>query len=539
MRASRWIWPAFLAILTLLPLCVVAAESPARADAGRLTLDMRGRVETAAESGRFRIERRAVDWDPHRTAIIVCDMWDRHWCQGATARVAEMVPRMNEVLAAARAKGVLVIHCPSDTMAFYKDAPQRKLAQQAPQVELKAMPAGWCPLAEGKEPPLPFDNARDRCDCMPQCPHGNPWRRQIATLEIADNDAITDNDEAFFLMRARGIENVIVMGVHANMCVLGRPFSIRRMCALGQNVVLVRDLTDSMHDSQSPPAGLNHFRATELVVEHIEKYWCPSIASTNLAGGPQFSFREDRRPNVVMLIGEDEYETADTLPAFAEAELEKRGLRVTAVHANPRDLNDFPGIEALKTADLMLVSVRRRTPPAAQLELVRQFVAAGKPVVGIRTASHAFSLRDGRQPPAGHAAWPEFDAQVLGGHYTGHHDNKPDGAQRTLIWRLPSAAGHPILEGVPDGEITVGSWLYKTSPLAKTTVPLLQGRVEGREPDEPVAWTNTTAQGGRVFYASLGHPSDFELPAFRRLLLGGIFWALGKPVPAAADEIAR
>ncbi len=222
--------------------------------------------------------------------------------------------------------------------------------------------------------------------------------RQIDTLEIADNDAITDNDEAFYLMRERGIENVVVLGVHTNMCVLGRPFSIRRMCAQGQNVVLVRDLTDSMHDSLSAPLGLDHFRATDLVIEHIEKYWCPTITSQDFLGGVAFHFREDHRPHVVFVIGEDEYDMARTLPNFADAELAPRGIRTTIIHASSGDRNDFPGLEALSSADAMLIGVRRRTLKTEQLAQIRRFILAGKPVVAIRTASHAFSLRDNPAP---------------------------------------------------------------------------------------------------------------------------------------------
>ncbi len=512
--------------LLISPLAAVSASS---APAAELTLHER--VRTPADGEDFDIVERAVQWDPRRTAVIVCDMWDRHWCQGATDRVAEMAPRMNEALHAARRLGMLVIHCPSDTMKFYEGTPARKLAQQSPKVELKPMPAGWCALGPQREPALPFDNSKDRCDCTPQCPHGNPWRRQIASLEIEPGDAVTDNDEAYYLMRERGIENVIVMGVHTNMCVLGRPFSIRRMCAQGQNVVLVRDLTDSMHDSLSPPVGLDHFRATELVIEHIEKYWCPTITSQDLLGGLAFHFRGDTRPHAVFVIGEDEYGMAKTLPKFAEAELASRGVRSTILHASATDKNDFPGLEALESADVMVVGVRRRTPKSAQLDRIRKFVAAGKPVVGIRTASHAFSLRDG-SVSAGHAAWPEFDAEVLGGHYTGHHEDAHQ--VRTVVWKLPEAAGSPLLTGVPEGEMQVFSSLYKTSPLAPTAKPLMKGRVEGKSLEEPVAWTNTTASGGHVFYTSLGGEEDFTRPEFRQLLTNGIFWALGKPIPAAS-----
>jgi type 1 glutamine amidotransferase len=89
---------------------------------------------------------------------------------------------------------------------------------------------------------------------------------------------------------------------------------------------------------------------------------------------------------------------------------------------------------------------------------------------------------------------------------------------------LPEAASHPILRGVPGGELVVRSWLYKVSPLAKAATPLMMGRVEGREPPEPVAWTHTH-RGGRVFYTSLGHPDDFKLPAFQTLLKNSIDWA--------------
>jgi len=520
-----------IALLVVLPPSAVPLN-PATAHAAEpLRLHLRSREETASGSGDFQVVAGEAEWDPARTAIVVCDMWDQHWCRGATERVVEMAPRMNEVLNEARRRGVLIIHCPSGTMDFYKDAPQRKLAQQAPPVKLKPLTGGWCALAGGKEPALPFDNARDRCDCTPQCPHGNPWRRQIDTLEIADADAITDSAEALYLMRQRGIDHVILLGVHANMCVLGRPFAIRQLCAQGLNVVLMRDMTDSVHDSGSPPEGLDHFRATERVIEHIEKYWCPSITSQDFLGGAAFSFHEDPRPHVVLLIGEDEYQTDRTLPAFADAELADRGLRLTVIHANPRDLNDFPGLEALDSAEMLLVSVRRRTPPAEQLARIRAFVESGKPVAGIRTASHAFSLRNNQPPPSGHAAWPEFDAQVLGGHYVGHHDAPGAGVPRTLVWVVPNETDHPVLAHVPSDEIAVGSSLYKTSPLSSSATALMMGRVEGIEPQEPVAWTNTHAMGGRVFYTSLGHIDDFRLPAFRRLLLNGVFWALDKPVP--------
>ena len=284
-----------------------------------------------------------------------------------------------------------------------------------------------------------------------------------------------------------------------------------------------------MHDSAQPPVGLDHFRATELVVAHIEKYWCPTITSCDFLGGGPFAFAGDTRPHVVALIGEDEYKTEQTLPEFADRELADQGLRISYVHASPTDKHDFPGIEALDTADLLIVSVRRRFPPEAQLNRVRNHVAAGRPVVGLRTASHAFAERGDLAAPAGHAAWPEFDAQVLGGNYTNHHGNHGDGAPRSFWWLIPESAAHPIVRGLPTGELPTESWLYKTQPLAPDAEVLAMGRVEGREPPEPLAWTHRTPAGGRVFYTSLGHASDFESAEFRRLLRQGVLWTLERP----------
>jgi type 1 glutamine amidotransferase len=224
---------------------------------------------------------------------------------------------------------------------------------------------------------------------------------------------------------------------------------------------------------------------------------------------------------VVFLIGEREYETRKTLPAFARDVLIRQlKYRCSFVHADPKDGNSFPGIQAIKNADLLVLSVRRRALPAPDLAVVRQHLAAGRPLLGIRTASHAFDTRG--KHPAGHQEWQKFDPEVLGGHYVGHHGNK----LVTTVQVLPSAKSHPILEGVDGKPFAVGGSLYRVNPLKKSCVALLSGRVDGK-PVEPVAWTHSY-RGGRVFYTSLGHPKDFQLPAFRRMLRNAFVWSLGK-----------
>jgi nicotinamidase-related amidase len=255
-----------------------------------MELVLRSRQEVVSGSSKFQPSQRAVKWDAARTAAIICDMWDVHWCAGASARVAEMAPRLNLTIAELRRRGVLIIHAPSDTLDFYAGHPGRMLAQDAPPVATAIPLERWVHLIPEREGRLPIDDSDGGCDCRPQCSQGHPWRRQIATIEILDGDAITDSAEAFYLMRQRGIENVLIMGVHINMCVLGRPFGIRQLVRQGMAVALVRDLTDAMYNSRMPPF-VDHFAGVEFVVEHIERHWCPTITSDQIIGGKMFRFR--------------------------------------------------------------------------------------------------------------------------------------------------------------------------------------------------------------------------------------------------------
>ncbi len=252
----------------------------------------RSRARPADQQQPWTIVERAVKIDPRKTAIVICDMWDTHTCPNAAARVAEMAPRMNEVVKAARARGALIIHCPSDTMKFYEGTPQRKLAQSAPHVDPPVPLQRWCKLDLAAEAPLPIDDSDGGCDCATTWKPGDPypWKRQIASIEIAADDAITESAEAYHLMEERGIENVIVMGVHLNMCVLGRPFAIRQLVAQGKRVLLMRDLTDTMYNPARAPF-VSHFAGTQLMIEHVEKYWCPTITSAALLGGEPFQFQ--------------------------------------------------------------------------------------------------------------------------------------------------------------------------------------------------------------------------------------------------------
>ena len=516
-----------------------------------LRLTLQSRAETSPGSGRYHVATRPESWDPRKSAIIVCDMWDLHHCLNAVRREGEFAPRLEQVLQSARRRGVTIIHAPSECMDAYKTHPARLQAQAVPKAtDLPKEITTWCsriPAEErGRYPVDQSDGGEDddlvehkawaaKLQSMGRNPK-MPWKKQTDLLTIDDKDFVSDKgDEIWSILQQHGIDNVILAGVHTNMCVLGRPFGLRQMARNGKHVVLMRDMTDTMYNPERWPF-VSHFTATDYIVEHIEKFVCPTITSDQLIGGVPFRYRNDKRPHLVMVIGEDEYETATTLPAFAAKHLGK-DFRVSYVFADDKDPHNFPGIEVLDQADVALISVRRRGLKPEQMASFRRFVQAGKPLVGIRTASHAFSPKKDALPP-GRVDWPEFDKEVLGGNYHGHHGNKDSKDPHSYVRVAADSAGHPLLTGISKTELQVPSHLYKTSPLAEGTTVLLTGRVAGREPPEPVAWTFVRSNGGRTFYTSLGHVEEFKTSDFQTLLLNGIYWCAMLPAPTSPKAIA-
>ncbi len=210
-----------------------------------------------------------------RAAIIICDMWDNHWSRGAAERVAGLAPRMNAAIAAARERGVRIVHAPSETMAFYTTSPARERMRDLPVVDLP-------PLLDHPDPPLPIDDSDEGSDTGETSWH-RAWTRQHPAIVIDEaRDGISDDGaEVYHFLRHHNIEQVLIMGVHTNMCVLRRSFAIKALVRRGIPVALVRDFTDAMYNPARPPY-VSHAEGTRLVIEYIEKFWCPSIESTDL-----------------------------------------------------------------------------------------------------------------------------------------------------------------------------------------------------------------------------------------------------------------
>ena len=259
-----------------------------------LEIEKRNRILNESDS--YDVVHKIENWKANQTALLICDMWNKHWCPTATERVGELAPVMNQVVKIARKKGLFIIHAPSDVTDFYEGHPARERAlNTAKSVNLPAEIQSWCSwLDEDEQKVYPIDQSDGGCECE-DCESYTAWTRQVKDIEILDEDAISDSGEEIWnLLEANGIQNVMIMGVHTNMCVLGRPFGLRNMARYGKNVVLIRDLTDTMYNPKSWPY-VDHFTGTDLILEHIEKYICSTITSQALTGSPPFRFKDDMR----------------------------------------------------------------------------------------------------------------------------------------------------------------------------------------------------------------------------------------------------
>jgi type 1 glutamine amidotransferase len=268
-------------------------------------------------------------------------------------------------------------------------------------------------------------------------------------------------------------------------------------------------------------------------------------------------------PRVVFVTGDEEYRSEESMPMLARILARDYGFRVTVLYAigadgtvDPNRLDNIPGLEALETADLMVLFTRFRKLPDDQLARIRAYAESGRPMVGFRTSTHAFRYGEGPNQATMDDAWP---AKVFGQKWITHHGHFGDGHERlTAVRPIESETEHPILRGVKPFEAY--SWLYHVEgggdklsgdarPLALGTALKTSHKNElDRFPlTNPVAWTKSyTGESGkaaRVFFTTLGHPYDFQEESMRKLALNGILWALGReadiPTGGANAEVAR
>lgn len=221
-------------------------------------------------------------------------------------------------------------------------------------------------------------------------------------------------------------------------------------------------------------------------------------------------FADDVRAplKVCILSGCNTYNSEESLPPFQQYLEENYNVRTTRVVRKADD--DLPGLEQLDDCDVAFIFIKRMKLKGEQLERFQKYVTSGRPIVAVRTASHAVQT------------WLDFDHEVLGGNYHNHYPKGPT----TKIDVEPAAASHPILSGV---ELpTAGEALYKNSGHSADIQVLLSGTIPD-QPSEAIAWTRDY-KGGRVFYTSLGAQETFSTPAFRRMLANALFWTTNRPL---------
>lgn len=233
--------------------------------------------------------------------------------------------------------------------------------------------------------------------------------------------------------------------------------------------------------------------------------------------------------NIVIMVVEDpnNYEAPRTMRDFAEKQLRPLGHQVTIIEGDKPQPHHFAGlVEALKEADLLVLFSRRRFPPKDQMDAIRAHLAAGKPLLGIRTANHAFIPKPKEVVEPGLVSWAEFTDEILGAPNTGYETK---GLPYTVSI-APGAENSPLLAGVNPANILGAQSLYKVLPLAADVTPLLIGTAKtDTSPPMPVAWTRFFGPNkARIFYTSLGAPEDMEIADVRALLINGVAWTLAR-----------
>lgn len=267
--------------------------------------------------------------------------------------------------------------------------------------------------------------------------------------------------------------------------------------------------------------------------------------------------------HVVLISGDEEYRSEEALPQLAKILSKHHGFKCTVLFAidkdgetiNPNRTDNIPGLEVLKDADLMVLFLRWRTLPDDQMKHIADYTESGKPIIGLRTATHCF--KPGRKGPYAKyvsdskvPGWEGgYGRTVLGETWVNHHGKHGKEGTRGRIAK--GEENHPILKGIMDGDIFGPTDVYTINlPLPGDSRPLVLGEVtETLEPDSkpvmgkkndpmmPVAWVKSyateTGKSGLVFTTTMGASQDLEHKGTRRMIVNGCFWAMG-----LADKIS-
>jgi nicotinamidase-related amidase len=469
--------------------------------AGFLNADLRISMQERVKSGRTDSEDarrmtvvRTESWKPSETALIICDMRDKRRCDKSSVRFGELALALNEVADKARSRGVKIVHAPGECMDYYKDYPQRREAKKYKNAKLAALARGD-KLPSEENAIYPVSSQDEGCENK-DSEHHRTWTKQNDVLSIKPDDLISDSGEelgAYF--KKKGIKNVILTGAATSAYAMERSAGLRAMKRMGMNVVLMRDMIDMVYSSEKAPF-IDHYSGLELMVEYIETYVCPSIVSSGFTGTKQFRFHDDRRKRIAFLIAEDEDLSNPRLPEFAR-DLTLKNFHCDFALAIPRTDNEESlvpdNLQILEDAGLLVLLIHRRDLEPEIMNMIKQYLASGRPVLGISVSAAVLD--------------------VCGGHY----EQRKEG---TDIDPVPGMEDHPLLKDVKP--FNTPDRLYRCAPLRSDRARvLLTGSIPGNPP-EPVFWIN----GDNIIYTSLGYPDDWKIESFRNLMFNSVDYLL-------------
>ena len=274
---------------------------------------------------------------------------------------------------------------------------------------------------------------------------------------------------------------------------------------------------------------------------------------------------------IVLISGDEEYRSEEALPQLGKILARHHGFQCTVLFAidpgtgiiNPNRTDNIPGLEALRTADLMVLFTRFRALPDRQMQWIDEYLKKGKPVIGIRTATHAFNFSSpgsyshySNDYKGGFTAWRGgFGRLVLGEKWIRHHGHHKQESTCGVI--DPSASEHPIVRGISNGDIWGPSDVYAVRlPLPGDSRSIVLGQVikrrgeydeqdpfygmkpsdsdpnpEKNDPMMPIAWTKSFqlpgGRTGKAFTSTIGASTDLVSEGSRRLLVNAVYWILG------------
>jgi nicotinamidase-related amidase len=201
-----------------------------------------------------------------RAGLLLCDLWDKHWCKSAAYGVERLAPKVAELVIRFRGDGGQIIHAPSDTLANYADDPARLWVQKLSRASTPAE-------RPHEDPPLPAPPGQ-MCPDIPSCVEGPPWpwTREHVAIDVHPDDAVLESGaELLAVVHARSLDHIYIAGVHTNICILDRPFGIKQLVRWGISCELVSDLTEAMPATYTP-----------LLVNYIRQHWCPAVESRDV-----------------------------------------------------------------------------------------------------------------------------------------------------------------------------------------------------------------------------------------------------------------